>query len=306
MSRGLKKFFIICAITVGVGLILSVIGVAAGGIKAIDKLAERYDWINGGPGEMTYLNLEEDAAFDSVQVQGSMDVVVYRGDPSKTRIIYGKNQEKPILYAENGVLAAETQDSPSNGVINLYGDDPSPTLELYCDDEETLKSLKIDIDWGDVEMEGIAADYIQVESSSGDIFMGQAKAGSLELDADYGDISLEQVSYDQATVKNESGDIYMDDVASKGLTLESQYGDVELYGAFTGTTDLRISSGAAYLETSLAESLYTLDIATESGDLAIGDHVYMDDYENSYRFGSGENLIRIVSEYGDVEVGFGR
>ena len=50
MGKKTKKFLIICGIVVGAGLLLTIIGAAAGGISSIDKLATRYTWI-AGPAE---------------------------------------------------------------------------------------------------------------------------------------------------------------------------------------------------------------------------------------------------------------
>ena len=47
MGKKTKKFLIICGIVVGAGLLLTIIGAAAGGISSIDKLATRYTWIAG-------------------------------------------------------------------------------------------------------------------------------------------------------------------------------------------------------------------------------------------------------------------
>ena len=38
MGKKTKKFLIICGIVVGAGLLLTIIGAAAGGISSIDKL----------------------------------------------------------------------------------------------------------------------------------------------------------------------------------------------------------------------------------------------------------------------------
>ena len=48
MNKGLKKFFIICAAAVCMGLILSVVGYVTGGIHFMDKLSEKYTWFRGG------------------------------------------------------------------------------------------------------------------------------------------------------------------------------------------------------------------------------------------------------------------
>ena len=47
MGKKTKKFLIICGIVVGAGLLLTIIGAAAGGISSIDKSATRYTWIAG-------------------------------------------------------------------------------------------------------------------------------------------------------------------------------------------------------------------------------------------------------------------
>ena len=58
MGKKTKKFLIICGIVVGAGLLLTIIGAAAGGISSIDKLATRYTWIAGPAEEEQQQTLE--------------------------------------------------------------------------------------------------------------------------------------------------------------------------------------------------------------------------------------------------------
>ena len=70
MGKKTKKFLIICGIVVGAGLLLTIIGAAAGGISSIDKLATRYTWIAGPAEEEQQQTLDPSQTFDAVKSDG--------------------------------------------------------------------------------------------------------------------------------------------------------------------------------------------------------------------------------------------
>ena len=284
MNRGMKRFFIICAIAVGAGLILAVAGFAAGGLQSIDKLAAKYDWIHGSPGKTQYLQLDEDEKFQAVRIEGAMDVRICSDNKSMVRIAYGENEETPELYVEDGVLKAIAGDEFDGAVINLSGKSSTPVLEIYCERDQLLKEIDVQIDYGDVEMEGISL-------------------GSIRINADYGDVSFDQVEFDSADIEAACGDIDGFDVISGGLRVKAAYGSCDLAGTLQGVTDISMDNGDVILETSLAESRYTIEAQGASGDMSIGDQSW-EGYENHCSYGSGPNTIRIRSDYGDVDVSF--
>ena len=44
MSKGMKRFFMICTIVFAAGGVMAIAGLVSGGISDLDKLSDRYDW----------------------------------------------------------------------------------------------------------------------------------------------------------------------------------------------------------------------------------------------------------------------
>lgn len=71
MSKGLKRFFIICAIVVGAGILFSLAGFLTGGLNFLDRMSERYTWLRAGHADMEYIDISDAGAFDSVSVKAA-------------------------------------------------------------------------------------------------------------------------------------------------------------------------------------------------------------------------------------------
>lgn len=284
MKKGLKRFLIICAAIAVVGLALTVIGFASGGVSQLDKMSAKYDWLQTDPGEMRYMEPENNSKFHSVKVKGDIDVHVIKHQNQGARIGYRENLKAPEAYVKDGVLIVNADNQDKQVTVNFSGESATPVLEVYCKQEQQLDSMDIDIESGDVNIKDVSAKNMNVCS-------------------EYGDIVMDGAAFDKGNVKAESGNITCRRVNSQGLKIENQYGDCHLAGNFHGRNHIIMESGDLTIDTNLDESLYNVDARTESGELCIGK--YRDtNNECHYRNGSGPHRFQIVSEYGDVNVGF--
>lgn len=274
---------IICAVMCGVGLILGCIGYATNGVKNFDRLTEKYSWLHGSDGEFEYVYLKDGEAFDSIVTKGDMDVVIRTGDPQKTRIGCGKNLGTPTLQVKNGVLTA-TMPETKGGMYLDFHESQYPTLEVYCPAGTTLNTVHVDLDCGDI--------------SIGDLSMGR-----MEIETDTGDVRLEHVTWQHGSIDVDSGDVSCVDVQSGSLQLSSDVGDCSLQGAFKGVNDIELDSGDLELQTTLSESDYSIDAATEAGDLCIGENL-LSDYEAHFKSGTGKHRLNIEGDTADIMVKF--
>lgn len=131
MSKGLKRFFIICAITVGLGVILLIAGLVTGGITSMDKMNERYSWFKAGEIDRTYLHLQEGEKFDSIDIKGDLDITICEGNSANTTISFDRDGAAPVLEVDNGVLTVKTVDDDGNVIVNFASGDLTPNLEIY-------------------------------------------------------------------------------------------------------------------------------------------------------------------------------
>lgn len=284
MSRGLKRFFIVCAVAACAGLVFAAAGLVMGGTGGIDRVSDKYDWISGSPGEMKYINAEHASDFSSLKIRGDMDVHISRGDRDEVRIGYGENLNPPKVQYENGTLIVDGRDEHSGITINFSRGDYAPFVEVTCSDKRALES-------------------IYIETENGDVGINEIEADNIIVDAEYGEVCFDGVTFGRGELDVENGDVKCTDITSRGLKIENEYGDCSLAGTITGVCDVEMENGSLQIDTDLAEELYTVSAGTESGSLCIGEK-YQDDFECRYNGGSGANTLKLFSEYGDVKVNF--
>lgn len=305
----LKRFFLICAAVCAAGIICTVIGVTAGGVEGFEKVAEKYDWVEGDPGErgVTAYPVED---FQSVEINGEADVYLlgkefYKNatrltsddilEPTETDVL-GKNKviviagdrvQQPDIKVDKGVLKiTSVVPEDSKFSINFSSLTWTPTI-LVCCPMQTLDSLKLTSDCGDMNLLGI--------------------------------------SWKNAQIMTNYGYIAMEGVSSGGLSMKMDSSDADLQGEFLKNTSIMTDSGDVKLETSLAKSEYGLRLHAEYGDIRIlepgdadiedsedGEEVEIDDSVDGEEVESndvvqdgGPNTISMSMESGDMTLRFG-
>ena len=283
MSRGLKRFFGVCAVLVVLGLILVIVGYVTGGVHYMDRLDSKFSWLSIGEGDMEYMQLDEPADFDSIDITGDVDVFICSGSEAGARLHFDRNATEPVLKVENGTLKAEAS-MKKGAVISFDWGDRAPYVEIYVPEGKTLKDIHIDTECGDITLRGISA-------------------GSIDLRQELGDTDLENVSCDSLTAESECGDIEGSNIKSKATDISSELGDVDLQGEFTGNTTVKAESGSVEIDTALSEMLYTVQADVEAGELEIGGKEH-GSFENHVVLGNGANILKVVCSLGDVDINF--
>lgn len=291
MSK-LTKFFIICSAIFVIGIGMAAGGCAAGGTADIDKLADKYDWISGSPGELQ-VEKTQGLEFDSIEVNGSMEVYIvglrglqnglitddaddlidefggdintlYNSTAGDVVIFHGSNVAAPEVKVENGVLKIYGTEQDSGGFeLNLTGEGRDPDVLIFCDDK-TLNSINVNNPYGDTDIYG--------------------------------------VGYGHAAVTSDAGDIEIKGVSGGGLTVSANYGDIELSGTFSGETNVRSETGDIDFETSADRNEFSIYVQTDTGTIEDGD-IELDG--DNYTQAGGTNILKLESEYGDIEFRFG-
>ena len=339
MSKGLKRFFIICAIVVGAGILFSLAGFLTGGLNFLDKMSERYTWLRAGHADMEYINISDAGEFDSISVKGGIDVTVAGSTETGSRgIRYDRNVGVPEYSVKDGVLTVDASKLNDGVLVNLNSDDDTPEIVISVPDER-MKKLDVISDYGDVDVSRVTLEAMSITTEDGDIDLHDVDCSSMTLASDYGDIDLEKVTSDKITASTQDGDIDMSNVTcvstvltseygdiegenikSGGFSVKSQMGDVDLQGEFSGTTDVYLACGDVELRTSMARDLYTIDAQAKSGEIGIGSghHDWDDDHDEDDRHGqheshegristgSGQNILKIVNDLGDIDISFGK
>lgn len=282
MKKGLKRFVIVCGIVAGIGALCTVAGFAMGGVKTIDKVSDKYSWFNAGTEQMK--NWEDDSEITSIKIDGDYDVRIQKGERDSVKVCY-VDKLNPDIFNDEGRLSIVAPEENSGISIDFSTNDTAPYVEITCTDGKALNVVDVDVENGDVSVDGI-------------------NAGIMNIDSEFGKIALDGVNFDRGEISSENGDINCTGVISRGVEIDSDLGNCILSGTFAGTTDVEIESGNLQIDTELSPELYSVRASAESGTMNIG-KTNLDYYDGVFANGYGPNKMMLHSECGDITVKFG-
>ena len=150
---------------------------------------------------------------------------------------------------------------------------------------------------------------LDIDNSSGDIFISDLRSDESRIEASSGDITLKQIKAN-LTVETSSGDISIDDMVG-ALDMESTSGDQKIYNtrgdietqsssgditvvSFDGTLELEATSG----DIEIRGGLGALDIKTTSGNIE-GEGIELID-DAVFRASSGDVEIDFENDIADL------
>ena len=247
MGKKTKKFLIICGIVVGAGLLLAVIGAAAGGLDDATKLADHYTWISGPSEDEEQQLLDSSQTFDSVKVSGDLDLDIVKGNEDSVKLIYPKDSGTYNMDVENGTLVVN-YDYQKKAIIQLSAEDSTPRLVITQKDPASIKNIDADLSWGDVDLEDLTAETVTLTLDDGDADLTRTQIGTLKVDMDYGDLETESITCGTVAAQLDDGDCDLDGTFNGGINvnadvdaeaggkpaLATNYGDGEDGGTLPG------------------------------------------------------------------------
>ena len=282
MGKKTKKFLIICGIVVGAGLLLAVIGAAAGGLDDATKLADHYTWISGPSEDEEQQLLDSSQTFDSVKVSGDLDLDIVKGNEDSVKLIYPKDSGTYNMDVENGTLVVN-YDYQKKAIIQLSAEDSTPRLVITQKDPASIKNIDADLSWGDVDLEDLTAETVTLTLDDGDADLTRTQFGTLKVDMDYGDLETESITCGTVAAQLDDGDCDLDGTFNGGINVNASYGDVEI-------------------RTKLAESQYTVKAETNYGDIEVGGLTREDG--GTLHNGTGAYAMDLYADDGDISVTF--
>lgn len=286
MTRGMRKFLVVCGIVISVGLLLSMVGWILGGIKGLAGVEDKVSWISfGGHGEeMRTMKLEPFSSIDLDCDMGSVELI--QSDSFFMEMNYDKKIGAPEVEVEGETLEITSQRHRGWWLdFNVFrGKDYADTkMKIYYPKGTVFQNIRLENDMGDIELKGLQAEMVDVASACGDVTLDGLTADSLSLDCDMGDIEARGLQ-------------------TKGVDAEINMGNVELAGTLAGTTKISCDMGDCTLETELDKKSYSIHTDIDMGDCSINGqdvgstHMIVND--------AAENKIEVESNTGNVEINF--
>ena len=286
----LAKFFIICAAVFVIGIACTAAGAASGGVQGFEKLAERYDWINS-PGErgVTAQNVGD---FHSIEATGDVDLW-----------IVGKSYyEKAGWLADQDLLKQTELDVIGSGQVCVIAGDQMEQPQI------SVEKGVLTIDAGAIDLTGINLNVTEAEFYPEVLVcVPDETLRTLTVSGQTGDVNVLGVSWKSAKIGVNTGDISMEGVDSKALALSVDTGDIEVQGKLTGTVEAGSETGDIEIATSLPKEKYALDLKTDVGDIKVlegGEKTFESEEGKPMTQKGGPHRIKVSTDTGDVKLLF--
>ena len=128
-----------------------------------------------------------------------------------------------------------------------------------------VKAVKLRTAAGDVTLEGVRCEELDVDTTAGDVCLGGCAAETMEIGSVSGDVEFRGVTCANGTVKATSGDLGADGLRAGNVTFRSRSGDVELKGLDAGGVRAESASG----DVEIKGSVLRAEVKTVSGDVEL-------------------------------------
>ncbi|KOS69137.1 hypothetical protein AEA09_11665 [Lysinibacillus contaminans] len=186
-----------------------------------------------------------------------------------------------VTYAvKDGTLTVDAKSTKDNGITIGFRSFKTPTITIYVPKDALLSNIELDSSFGDINLEQLNYQQLNLFVSHGDISFENIVAGHTEITQSFGDMALQQFSGERFIVESEHGDIDIDGELNGESTITSSFGDVDL--------DLLNK-----------ESELGLDLNTNFGDITLNNKSIEGDFSQSY---VGDNQLKVSITHGDLEL----
>jgi len=291
-NRGIIMFLIIILTVISISLLFLLGNLLSG--------KSHFNFFRGFSKESKELILEE-------TYQGDIPSIIFETDASNIVItstpsnemhlkIYGE-KEKTNVKASEESLQIETK---SENHIISFGQTLVSKIELAIP-KDYQGEIKIENDYGDVEIASFSLARISIRENCGDIEIASAK--EVVIKNDYGDTDIEQAEI--VNINASCGDIKLGNIGS--VKVKTSYGNVKVKEV-TNSLDINSSCGDVKIEevdlkenSKIRSSLGSIKIE-KTNDIYINASTSLGDIKIERNNPKAEITLDIKNDCGDVKV----
>ena len=257
MRKSVKVFVIIASSLVGIGILFLCLSFLMGGANLLFKP-------NGFAVDYK-LNTATFDEVDSIEVIDiSNDVKIVKGESGAVKVTYAESEKFGYsLKQHGGKLTVEYKDYRQwfefFGIFIGY--DYNLVVEVP---EEKLDSLDVSNVSGDVLVDDIRANEVNLKTTSGDITTS-GNMGDLHTSSTSGAVSVSGTFDGDVKASCTSGEIKLNNITAKDVNLSVTSGDIKINNANLSSVETDTMSGDIELEKLICTG--DIDADTTSGDV---------------------------------------
>lgn len=177
--------------------------------------------------------------------------------------VYLPQKEYSALVIDGSVGTVELPDAFSFESVEISGD----TTNVLCR-ASASQQIKITLDVGDIQLEHLSADSLELASDTGDVTVSSVTcANAMQVEVDTGSVRLTDVACGSLTATADTGDILLERVTATGaMTLQSEIGAVQFLGCDAGELHIVTDTGDV-TGTLLSEKVFLAE--SDTGEIDI-------------------------------------
>lgn len=201
--------------------------------------------------DLKILPSEDQHFYFSYSYHGKKDVITKTMEDDQTLYIKeeGRETARRIVYIGIGDLIDEILDHAHYDDV----EEEENTIYLYIPQNSNLKSMNLNLKYGDVIIQKVLASKAEVQSHYGDILMDDTKIKQAKVKSPYGDLTF-KIDQKQLETTN--------------LELYSKYGDIEAEHV-KGTMTKNEDEEEITFVREISKNKYTLEATTSDGDIEL-------------------------------------
>lgn len=189
----------------------------------------------------------------------------------------GPRKLKPEISLENGKLVINQQGSNFrfNG-LNFEG----PELDIVIGEDVDLSSFEMNINAGDIRLDGISADYLFADINAGNIEIKGCTFRKADFDVNAGNFSINDSSFKVLNLETDAGNVEIERTGLENVKIDVNFGSVDINDL--GDIDS-----------------YDIECEVDAGVIEVGGHTSGRGYESK---GSGAGTIEIEVDAGNINI----
>lgn len=260
-----------------IGIILAIVGYASGGKWFILKSDAGFHVPND---QSLVTNSYELDAFTNINLFNEhADIEILPSDSYSLEI----NTFEPtdVNYAvKDGELTVEFKNTKDNAISIGFRSFKTPSIKIYVPKDAKLSNIVLDSRFGDVNLQHLNYQKLNLFVSHGDISFENIVAGDTEVAQSFGDMTLQQFS-------------------SGSFVAESEHADIDIGGALNGKSTITSSFGDIELQLQNKENELGFDLNTNFGDITLNNKSIEGDFSQPHK---GDNQLEVSISHGDLEL----
>lgn len=186
-----------------------------------------------GKGKEVSDKLEYEGTVSNVDINADLfDIDIVYGD--KLQVEYSCNEKiEPVIEYSNGKLCIKQKKSNAIGFgFDGLGKVMDCKLIVTLPKDSDIKSMKMDVDCGDIDIIGIKCASLKIDADCGDVDIDGIKAEDINIDADTGSVSLKNCEATMLDANADAGEIKVNSSKIEKVELKANVGNIKAEGEF--------------------------------------------------------------------------